>query len=42
MCLAAGELPDQPGFNGTEQQLAPLRTLADTLNIFQQPAQLGA
>ena len=40
--LAAGELPDQPGFNGTEEQLAPLCPLPGAGNVFQQPMDLGA
>ena len=42
MGLAAGELPDQPGFHSAEQQFAPLCTLSCAGDIFQQPVQLGA
>ena len=42
MGLAAGQLPDQPGFHGAEQQLALLGLLPCALDVFQDPAQLGA
>ena len=42
MGFAAGELPDEPGLHGAEQQLAPLRPRPDARHILQNPAQLGA
>ena len=42
MGLAAGELPDQPGFHGAEEQLAPPGPLPDAGDVLQNPAQLGS
>src|ERR1700761_709544 len=41
MHLAAGEVPDQPGVDGAEQQLALLRTLACALDLVEYPLHLG-
>ena len=41
MHRAAGELPDQPGINGAEQQLSPLRTFPCTRHVIQNPLDLG-
>ena len=42
MGLAAGEVPDEPGFHGAEQQLSPLRLLRRSGHVFQDPPELGA
>ena len=42
MDTAAGEVPDQPGVNGTEEQFALLGTLTGAGDIVQQPLDLGA
>ena len=42
MDFAAGELPDQPGVNGTEEQLAGIGPLSGPGHIVQQPFDLGA
>ena len=42
MSLAAGQLPDQPGFDGAEEQIAGLCLFTGTGNVLQDPAQLGA
>ena len=42
MDLAAGQVPDQPGVDGTEGQLAPLGPLTGAGNVVQQPCDLGA
>ena len=41
MNLTAGQLPDNPAVNSTEQQLACFRTLACMRYVFQNPVQLG-
>ena len=42
MYFALGQLEDQPGINSTEGQFALLCSLADTGDIVQDPAELGA
>ena len=42
MDLATGELPDQPGLHGAEEQIAPLCFFPCAGDIFQNPAELGA
>ena len=39
---AAGELPDQPGVNGAEEQLPSLCPLSGPGHVIQQPPDLGA
>ena len=41
MNLTAGQLPDNPAVDSTEQQLACFRTLACMRHVFQNPVQLG-
>ena len=41
MNLTAGQLPDNPAVNSTEQQLSCFRTLACMRYVFQNPVQLG-
>ena len=41
MNLTAGQLPDNPAVNSTEQQLACFRTLACMRYVFQNPVQFG-
>ena len=41
MNLTAGQLPDNPAVDSTEQQLACFRTLACMRYVFQNPVQLG-
>ena len=38
---AAGELPDEPGFHGTEQQLSGFGLFPGAGHVFQNPADLG-
>ena len=38
----AGELPDEPGIDGAERELAALRALARAGNVVEQPRELGA
>jgi hypothetical protein len=40
--VPAGEVPDQPGVHGAGEDLAPLGTPAQAVDLVQQPAQLGA
>ena len=40
VALAAGQLPDQPGVDRAESQLAGLRTLAATVDVIQDPGRL--
>ena len=40
--LSAGQLPDQPGVDGAEKQLALLRPLSGAGGVVQQPLDLGA
>ena len=42
MHLAAGELPDEPGFHGAEEQLSGFGLLAGAGHVFQNPADLCA
>ena len=42
MDLAAGELPDEPGLDRAEGDLAALRFLTDAVHILKDPADLGA
>ena len=42
MDLAAGELPDEPGLHGAEEELPLLRPLPGPRDIVQDPFQLGA
>ena len=41
MDFAAGQLPDEPGLDSAEQQLAALCALACAGNVLKQPVQLG-
>ena len=41
MHLAAGQVPDQPGIDGAEQQIAHLRSLARTGHVIQDPLHLA-
>ncbi|MNH06927.1 hypothetical protein D3C79_663070 [compost metagenome] len=40
--LAAGEFPDQPAVDGTEQQIAALGALTSAFDIVEDPLELGA
>ena len=42
MNLAPGQLPDEPGFDGTEQQLSCFCLFPGTWHVLQDPAELGA
>ena len=42
MDLTPGQLPDKPGFDGTEQQLSGFRLFPGPRHVFQNPAKLGA
>src|SRR5690606_16909891 len=39
---AAGEVPDDPGVHGAEEDLATFGALAQALDVVEQPADLGA
>src|SRR5450830_1811421 len=40
--LAAGEFPDQPAIDGTEQQFTVARTLAAAFDVVEDPLEFGA
>ena len=42
MNFATGQFPDEPGFDGTEQQLSSLCLFPGSRHILQDPTQLGA
>ena len=41
MSLTTGQLPDQPGINSTENQIASLRASLGALNMVENPSNLG-